>query len=121
MSLNPLYNSLLELHSKNKKKLLVKHKKELINNINLLDLNGRELLYSIIKNHCDKKHDSDNLYNCSITDVDGVCDFEWDIDDLPTVLQNMVFDFVSKNVIHKETVKNKNDMENMMKKKANEK
>ena len=112
-NIKPLYDSLnSECKINESKPLIAKQKKELIKNIEFLDENGRELLFVIIKIHHDLEENgsSETIYNCDTKNIDGKSDFEWCIDDIPNILQHMIYNFVKKHNLHSETVKNKQDL-----------
>jgi len=100
----PLYNSI----SKNlpKKDLSVKEKEDCIEKINMLDEDGKEMLYALI--YCYEKDSfnklQQNTQNTQIPfdgvilrgNIDSNCDIMWNIKDFPQPLKQIIHIFVSR-------------------------
>jgi hypothetical protein len=80
-----------------KRDLTIAQKTKIIEIIPMLDQNGTDLLYAIIKHHdtvIDKS--SNNLYNCKKEQTvnDCIYDLEWNMTDMPIHLRQILYKFI---------------------------
>jgi hypothetical protein len=97
MSDFPLYENMCKKIPK--RDLSVKKKMDLIKNIKLLDENGYELLYTLIKVH-NQKNDTAENYNKLPYDgkFSGEGDIEYDLLSLPITLRHIIYKFVNLHI-----------------------
>lgn len=98
MNCFPLYDNLSQ--DLPNKELTQKQKQEIVKNISQIDPNGLELIYSLIHyyfNSNEKDSDiSDLPYGgVKVKNDNDTHDVEWDIDNFPTKLKQLLYKFVS--------------------------
>ena len=80
-----------------KRDLTIAQKNKIINIIdNVLDEQGLELLYALIKHYNMNVDKANNeLYNCEITKKQNdICDVEWNLTNLPIHLRQIIYKFI---------------------------
>ena len=76
------------------KKLTKKQKNKFLDLINVLDLEGKELIYMLIKQHSTITND-ETLFDCIIKNKDnGNQDLIFDINKLPAILSQILYNFL---------------------------
>lgn len=111
----PLYDTLnKDLESKD---LNMNQKKELSDKLNVIDENGRDIVYTLVRYHhktSDSKKRDDTLFNCSKKEnKNGLYDISWTVNDFPIKLRRILYKFVN---LHFESKKEDKIKESAMKK-----
>jgi hypothetical protein len=96
----PLYNSLIT--SVNDKDLTTSQKKTFIEKVQLIDMEGKELLVALIKNHF-VLSEGDYIskpYNCIIDNstTSELSDLTFDLESFPSILKQMLYKFLKLHI-----------------------
>jgi hypothetical protein len=103
----PLYDNLISQISK--KDLTVKQKEEFIKNVKIIDINGKELIYSLIyiffsQNvdvNVDNKIIPYNGTNEQTNDKKSLSNITWNFMDFPVKLRQLLYNFMN---LHNKTI-----------------
>ena len=99
MSNFPLYYSLI--NEKNRDVLTFAQKEEFINIIKTLDNNGHELIYALIRTYQLENSEDKSTFKLPFGGKYVKNDMKFDLNDLPDILQIMLYKFV---VIHEKSL-----------------
>ena len=97
MSEFPLYENLIK--NVNTKDLKIKQKHEFIEIIKIIDENGKELIYALIRIYFEKNKKEDNMSTSVIekTSKKGEYNITWNFNHFPNKLKQLLYNFVKMN------------------------
>ncbi len=101
MSLFPLYDTLLR-EVKHDKDLTSDEKKELLQDITKMDLNGHQMMFVLIRMHFLRNIQGDKSFDAPFDAVQINKDYEFELCKLPIVVRQMIYKFAKMHLIKME-------------------